>query len=158
VVLAGMLSGCGFRPLYGDRGPDEDLEPALASVAVDSIRDRSGQELTNALRDAFNPHALSVPAAYELSVALSVNVANLMTRQNTSASRTDTTVKATWSMRRLADDKIVLSGSSKATTGHDVLTNEYANVVSGKADQTEALRQVGEDIESQVAVFLRNPK
>ena len=158
IVLALALAGCGFHPLYGERDRGPALEPELASVAVDSIADRPGQILTNQLRDGFNPHALGVPIQYRLTVALTRRVQNLMTRPNTSASRTDVYVQATWSLARASDHVVVLSGTSKAQSGHDVLANEYANVVSGQADLGDALTEIADDIQAQVALWLGRPQ
>jgi LPS-assembly lipoprotein len=158
--VALLPTGCGFHPVYGDHGgkDESDLTPVLASIAVDSIRDRIGQEITNSLRDGLNPQALSVPANYRLEVALTEGVLNLMTRSNDSASRTNTIMGARWSLIRLADNKTILSGTSRATTGHDVLTSEYANLVSGKQDETNAIRELSDDIQQQIALYFRHPK
>ena len=158
VLLPLLLAGCGLHPLYADRDSETPLAPQLASVAVDSIADRSGQMLTNELRDGFNPQSQGVPIAYRLHVDLTQGTQNQMTRPDTSASRTAVFATARWSLKRLSDDKTVLAGESRAQTGHDVLTNEYANVVSDKSDLADALREVSEDIQARVALYLRAPE
>jgi len=153
-----LLAGCGLHPLYADSGSEKALAPELASVGVDPIADRPGQVLTNELRDGFNPQSLGVPIEYRLHVVLSQGTQNEMTRPDTSASRTAVFAAAKWSLKRLSDDKTVLSGESRAQTGHDVLTNEYANVVTGKSDLANALREVSDDIQARVALYLRAPE
>jgi len=153
-----LLAGCGFHPLYADRDSGSSLSPQLAAVGVDPIADRPGQMLTNELRDGFNPQSSGVPIAYRLHVDLSQGTQNEMTRPDTSASRTAVFAAARWTLKRLRDDKTVLAGESRAQTGHDVLTNEYANVVSGKADLANALRELSDDIQARVALYLRDPE
>jgi LPS-assembly lipoprotein len=156
--LALLLAGCGFHPLYGEQDGGKAVLPELASISVDSIPDRSGQELTNELRDVFNPRGLTVPARYRLQIGLTKHTQNLMTRPNTSASRTDLSMTASWALTRLSDKKIVLQGSAKATTGHDVLTNEYANVVGDNTDMAAAVSEVSDQIQEDLALYFRNPK
>jgi LPS-assembly lipoprotein len=157
-MLLPLLAGCGFHPLYGDRAGDAPLEPLLASVAVDSVADRPGQMLTNELRDGFNPHALGVPKEYRLTVQLNKSQGLLMTRPDTSAARTDVRVTAKWTLIRLKDHVTVTSGTSSAVVGYDVLANAYANQVSSDADLASALQEVSDDIQTNVALYLRRPK
>lgn len=156
VCVVSALAGCGFHPLYGDSGATGSIDPQLATVYVAQIKDRTGQEMTNTLRDALNPHAARVDRAYQLEVGLVEHNYNLLGREDGSAARTDTILEARWALRRLSDNVVVLQGFSKSVTGYDVLANEYANVVSGKSDLTRAVRDVSEDIEGQLAQYFRS--
>jgi hypothetical protein len=42
-------------------------------------------------------------------------------------------------------------------TGHDVLPNEYANVVAINTDVTRAIHEVSAEIETRVAYYLQQP-
>jgi LPS-assembly lipoprotein len=156
--IATTLSACGFHPLYAENGTDPALEPRLASIRVEQMSDRSGQELTNELRDALNPHALSIAATYRLTVALTQVKTNLAVRQDNTASRTDTNVAAEWSLRRIDGGDVLVSGTARSLGSHDVLENEYANVVSGNADLERALRDVSQQIETRLALYFRKHK
>ena len=46
-----IISGCGFKPLYGTPESGESASLELASVRVDPIPDRVGQILRNELTD-----------------------------------------------------------------------------------------------------------
>jgi LPS-assembly lipoprotein len=155
LCLLSALTGCGFHPLYGETGEKGSIDPQLATVYVAQIKDRTGQEMTNNLRDALNPHAVKTEHAYQLEVGLVQHTYNLMGREDGSAARTDVVLEARWTLRRLSDNVVVLQGYSKSLTGYDVLTNEYANVVSGKSDLTRAVRDVSADIEGQLAQYFR---
>jgi LPS-assembly lipoprotein len=151
-VLA--LAGCGFQPLYDS---DHPTSAALASVRVQQITQRYGQEMTNELRDGFNPTARAVAPTYELSVGLTETTSDVAIRQDSTASRTDTSLIADWSLRRLSDGKVVVQGRARSQTGHDVLDTEYANVVSGNSDLERAVRDVSGQIQNRVAIYLQNP-
>src|SRR3546814_18352240 len=56
--LAG-LAACGFQPLYGSDGRrnlgDESVAASLATVRIDPLRDRAGQQMHNFLSARLNP-------------------------------------------------------------------------------------------------------
>lgn len=157
LLAALLLAGCGFQPLYADRDGDPGMAKALASVRVQQAAERQGQELTTQLRDAFNPHALTVPAAYMLQVSLAQTVGDAAIRENGTASRNVTNLSANWTLKRLSDGKVVAQGHVHSITSHDVLANEYANVVSGLQDRDHAVLDVGTQIQYKVAAYLQNP-
>jgi LPS-assembly lipoprotein len=156
LALGGIVAGCGFEPLYAERGTSGNLALDLASIHVSQIGERFGQIMTNELRDGFNPKALKVPPAYELSVGLRETRTDIAARADGTASRNSITLSATWNLRRLSDGQIALSGTSRAFGGHDILTNEYANVVSADTDEGRAVRDIGDEIQTRVAVYLQN--
>ncbi|MBC7324785.1 MAG: hypothetical protein H5T99_05675, partial [Moorella sp. (in: Bacteria)] len=53
VVMILQLTACGFTPLYGARGPAETAETkaGLSRTYIESIPEREGQYLRNALMD-----------------------------------------------------------------------------------------------------------
>src|SRR3546814_3898108 len=67
--LAG-LAACGFQPLYGSDGRrnlgDESVAASLATVRIDPLRDRAGQQMHNFLRDRLNPEGQPVSPSYRL--------------------------------------------------------------------------------------------
>src|SRR3546814_10930071 len=71
--LAG-LAACGFQPLYGSDGRrnlgDESVAASLATVRIDPLRDRAGQQMHNFLRDRLNPEGQPVSPSYRLQVQL----------------------------------------------------------------------------------------
>jgi LPS-assembly lipoprotein len=155
ILIAGILSACGFHPLYGDAGANSgrDAGRILASVRVAQIAEREGQEMTTRLRDTFNPSALTIPEAYRLNVALNRRIYDQLTRSDNTAARTNTLLSATWSLVRIADGKTVLSGTSRSLNSHDVLDNDYANLVSTQSDRDRAVQAVSDDIEWRVAAW-----
>jgi LPS-assembly lipoprotein len=155
VLTAAGLAGCGFHPLYAENDGKGPLEPRLATVRVAQITERDGQQMTNMLRDAFNPHAISVPAAYQLEISLVKRKFDVLRHSDATSSRNDTELTAKWTLRRLSDNKTVLTGTSTSLNSHDVLTNDYANVVSQQGDLDDGVRMVSEDIENRVVAWLQ---
>jgi len=152
-LLGASLTGCGFRPLYADHSHD-GFDAALASVKVDQIHDRLGQVLTNQLRDGFNPTSAAVPARYQLEVALTSTQYDSAIRSDGTASHTSIRISADYVLRNLADNKPALSGKVYADNGLDVLDNQYANTIGVQTEQLRALRDVGDQIHQNIAIYL----
>ena len=153
-----VLAGCGFHPLYGDGSMSDDLAKQMASIRVMQISEHYGQVMTNNLSDGLNPHALRIPAAYNLEVALRENTYQFATRADGTPSRAALQLSATWLLRRLSDNQIVTKGSVKSSAGYDVLPNDYANVVTGGTDEIRAVRDLSDQIQLSLADYLTHPK
>jgi LPS-assembly lipoprotein len=152
-LLGAGLAGCGFHPLYADHGRD-GLDPALASVQVDQIRDRLGQVLTNQLRDGFNPTSAAVPARYRLEVSLTSTKYDSALRSDGTASHTSIRISANYALRSLPDNKSAVSGQVRSDNGLDVLDNQYANTIGAQTEELRAVRDVGDQIHEKVAIYL----
>lgn len=153
-LLGASLAGCGFHPLYADHGAN-GLDPALASVQVDQIRDRLGQVLTNQLRDGFNPTGTGTPARYRLEVALASTQYDTALRSDGTASHTSIRISADYVLRSLADNKPALTGKVRSDNGLDVLDNQYANTIGVQTEELRAVRDVGDQIHEKIAIYLR---
>ena len=152
-LLGASLAGCGFHPLYADHSSD-GLDPALASVKVNQIHDRLGQVLTNELRDGFNPTSAGIPPKYQLEVSLTKTVYDSALRSDGTASHTSVRMTASYVLRNLADNKPATSGTVQSDNGLDVLDNQYANTIGQQTDELRAVRDVGEQIHTKVAIYL----
>jgi LPS-assembly lipoprotein len=149
------LAGCGFQPLYGDGSRSDKLSTELASIRVTQIAEHYGQAMTNDLHDGLNPHAMQVPAVYNLEVALREGTLQIAIRADGTPSRQALQLSATWLLRRIADNQIVTKGSAKSSTGYDVLDNDYGNVVSANNGELRAVRDLSEQIQLTLADFLQ---
>ena len=151
------LAGCGFQPLYGDSQRSDELAAELASIKVAQITEHYGQVMTNALNDGLNPHALRVPTAYQLDVALRETTYNFATRADGTPSRAQLQLSATWALRSMSSNLVVAHGVTKSSAGYDVLDNDYTNVVSGNSGELRAVRDLSDDIQISIAAFLQTP-
>ncbi|MGF1591842.1 MAG: LPS assembly lipoprotein LptE [Kiloniellaceae bacterium] len=146
------LSGCGFRPLYGN-GDDHDVVADLASVRVDPLRDRVGQQMHNFLRDRLNPDGQPVSPEYRLRVDLRETRSELGVRRDETATRANLQVVADFSLLRYDGNASLLAGRSSSTTSYDILTNPFATTVSEDDARERALREVADDIRTRLALF-----
>ncbi len=154
VALAMSLAGCGFRPLYVPRAP-QDWDPELAAISVSPIRDRSGQILELALRENLNPGGASVPARWRLDTGVTVSRADLGLQRNATATSSEVTVNANFTMTDLSTGKVVYASGSRAIGDFDRLNDAYATQVAADDAQERALREVADEMALRIALFVR---
>lgn len=153
LALAPALAGCGFRPLYAERAAA--MDPALAAVRVEPISDRIGQQLEITLRDGFNPTGVGTSAQYSLRVTLTTYRREIGIRTDGTASRVQFDVYANYTLTRLADAVVLLTATTRSTNGVDITNNEYATVVAEDSSRERAVREIGTEIQTRVAVALK---
>ena len=101
-ALAGCLlvSGCGFRPLYG--GPEgAAVAEELAAIEVEAPLTRLGRILQNQLIDDLNPAGLTVAKRYRLDLRLRQSRRALAIQLDDTVTRYDLTLAAFFTLRDL---------------------------------------------------------
>ena len=154
LLLALVLAGCGFRPLYAQRGA-QDWDPDLAAIKVEPIRDRPGQILELALRENLNPAGRSVPTQWRLQTLLTVSRADLGLQRNATATSSEITVSASYSLWDIQSGKAVYANSSRAISDFNQLTDAYATQVAADDARDRALHEVAEEMAMRMAIFMR---
>lgn len=135
--VAGMVSACGFTPLYGDSGGSVGLR----RIAVVGQDDRLGYRLREQLEDALG-FDRSVPAQHRLTTEVVQNRRPLGRRIDDTATRYELTVRAAWTLAPV-------SGASPPLTGTETVTVTYA-----AADQPYAAIAAQQDGEDRAAAEL----
>jgi LPS-assembly lipoprotein len=165
LVFAALLAlaGCGWEPLYGQVHDTNgatvggNAGPRLATVHVLPIADRTGQNLYNELRDRINPQGVPANPQYDLVIKLAEHTTQLLILQDQTASRTNLTLNATFTLYQRGSDKPVLQGNSRATTTYDLLNDEYATIQAQNDARRRGAQSLADDIATQLAVFLARP-
>jgi LPS-assembly lipoprotein len=155
-ALLPALAGCGFHPLYAERGGGGGRsDPQLASVRIEPIPDRIGQLLAMSLRDGFNPDGAEMPQRYNLIVRVTTSRRDVGIRKDATATRTQFDVSASYTLTRLTDKKVILAATSRTTNGFDIVQNEYATVVAEQSSRDTAVRQISSEIQTRVALAVQ---
>ena len=152
-----MLAGCGFHPLYAPRGPS-DWDPDLAAINVLRITDRPGQILALALRENLNPSGVSVAKRWDLQTGIRVTRADLGIQRNATATTSEVTVSAIFSVVDSNTGKIVYTSTSSAVGDFDQVPDAYATQVAADAARDRALREVADDMTFRLAIFVRDQR
>jgi LPS-assembly lipoprotein len=146
------LSGCGFRPLYGS-GQGAGREE-LATVRIDLIPDRVGQQLRNDLLDRFNPRGEAKEAAYRLSVTVQVRRVETAIRRDETTRTVRLEVDARYSLVELGNSVVAASGISRAATTFTVFTSEFATLSAENDARTRAVREIADDLALRIGSVL----
>jgi len=154
VTVAGLpLAACGFEPLYGPGINNAEVSSELASVRVDPLRDRTGQQMHNFLRDRLNPRGQPVSPSYRLQVDLTETLSELGVRRDETATRANLRMIADFVLLQADGQSELLRGRSSSTTSYDILTNPFATTVSEDSARERALREVADDIQTRLALY-----
>lgn len=151
-------SGCGFRPLYGERSAASVSAPELAAIQIDTIPNREGQLVRNSLLDKMRPHGAAGRDLYRLSVSISVGRESFGIRTDETATRGSLTMTAGYTLTDIASGTQLMSGNSRAVSSYNILDSDFATVIS----ENDAIRRtavdLSEEIKTRVAIFLSSRK
>ena len=149
------LGACGFEPLYGEnRGDDTTVTASMAAIRIEAIPDRIGQKMYNMLHERLTPEGRIEEPRYSLRVRLRESNDELLYERDETATRANLTIRADYELRRIEDDEVIAKGTSRATSSYDILSSQYATVVSEDDARERTARVVSDDIRTRVAVAL----
>lgn len=157
LLLASSLAGCGFRPLYAPRAP-QDWDPDLAAIAVSPIANRPGQILELALRQNLNPGGVSVAPRWRLNTTLTIGRADLGIQRNATATSSEITVTASYSVFDAKTGAGIYSSTSRAVGDFNQLNDAYATQVGADDAQDRALHEIADDMMVRMALFVRQQR
>jgi LPS-assembly lipoprotein len=155
--LALVITGCGFQPLYSERGPGNAA--ALALIEVDPIKDRVGQKFRALLQEKLSPKGPPYRPGYVLVVTLAESRRGLAIRKDESATRANLVLSATFSLRPTGVGfynvaALPFSGSVTSTNSYNVLQSEFATQSAETDARDRALRILAEEIRLRIAMAL----
>ena len=160
-VLA--LSGCadggsGFRPLYGSSElGGAGVSEKLATVDIAPIPGRVGQRLRNEFIFQATGGGEALPPEYRLDVAVRESVSSTLVKLDGNARGQVYNLDASYTLVRISDKKVVLSGQSYGRAGFERLTSIFANVRAREDAENRAAKTVGEELRTRVLAFLAQP-
>lgn len=156
VIFAMALSACGYRPLYGNSSINPGLQSDLSTVKVAPIADRPGQVLHNELVRRFNPTGANTATTYRLKITLSQNIQKLAVLQNTSATRANLNLTATYTLIQNTTGNKVREGRLRAVASYNLIDSDYATRIAEDDARERALDSLAEQLHQQVAFYLHS--
>ncbi len=145
LVACGLLSGCGFRPLYGDFQPGSAGERFL-EVEIDMPKDREGQLLRNELVGRFYGSEQRRAPRYRLGMELKESKTSLAVKKSAFATRGNLAMSVTFKLSDRTTGVGVFTGSSKVTVSYNILDSEFASLLAEKNARERAIRELSHDI------------
>ena len=152
-----LLQACGFRPLYGDGSPGS-ATPEFALIQVLPIPDRIGQQLRNHLLTALNPKKRSVRSKFILKTKVNEAFASLAVKKSAFATRANLTLSANFNLSDSGSGKNLFSSTRSITVSYNILESEFAALMAEKNARQRAVRELSEDIRTQLGVYFSRPQ
>ncbi|MDE3016806.1 MAG: hypothetical protein KGI29_07835 [Pseudomonadota bacterium] len=156
LLLAGLLTACGFRPLYGKKTDADPGSRVFAGVSIDKIPDRMGQQLQANLEDRLNPDG-AVPAnpGYRLAVLLSDSTIPIGVARDGTVSRYNVYLSSTYTLYRTADGKAIDSGTINDVSSYNNSTNDYFSTYISEQDAIKhGVQELSELYRARLAAYL----
>jgi len=149
--FGGVLSGCGFQPVYKTSGNGEAPAEALAEVAVAPMFDRPGQLMRQALMTRLASDS-GTPHRYDLHVNFWITGEGQAVLNFTQATRVRLNGFANWSLS--AQDKKstkLTEGSEYAMDGYDIFDTQLFNV---DLDNEHLQRRIADALADRIVIRL----
>jgi len=157
IILAGtgLLAGCGFQPLYGNRSQANSAPAQFAQIDVTGIDGRTGHHLRNYLIDQFSARGGNYKKLYRLDISLSEQKDGLAIRQDESVTRFNYRVLSAIRLVRLRDQQPVFETSLRATSAFNVVKSEFATLSAERDAQERAARDLSAEIITRLAIYFQ---
>lgn len=126
LAAAVALAACTVQPLYGPTPTGEAVTTALERIAIDPVDTRVAQEVRNRLVFDLGAGKQSAPA-YRMKLTVTAAESPLGVTPVEAAPTYSITVSATYEIRSLATDEIILRGTSRGIASFDRINQVYAN-------------------------------
>ncbi len=162
--LAALTAGC-FQPLYGERGPngDSSLRDKLATVEFPPVNvpngsreARIGVAIRNDLMFRAYGGGSGAPPVYKLVMRLQTSRSTVITDNTTARPETESYgIDASFELREIVTDKVVMNGSTTARVTNDVPGQEqrFARDRGLRDAEDRAAKVIGENISTRLASF-----
>lgn len=145
LALLPALGGCGFTPLYADKG----LVGSLEHVQVEAPQTRTGYLMREQLQDQLAIKRNETPE-YRLVIDLDeVRLARGL-RPNATADRYETRVKVNYTLTRIATGEVVLKRSNTVSVTSDAAAQPYASISAQQDAEERAAWEASLFIKTQI--------
>jgi LPS-assembly lipoprotein len=152
LVLACLLMGCGFRPLYGGAtGEIRHLE--LSQVTVSPIKSRLGTNLRNALIDRLTPGGEPAYPQYRLDLAMSELREGVAIKTDASITRYNYQLTGDFELFDLATGKSIYKGSARSLAAYNVADSPFATLSAERDVADRTASDISDQIELSLALF-----
>lgn len=163
-ALAALTAGC-FQPMYAERSNGspalrEKLAgievPPLVGVPNASREARLGVEIRNALMFKLYGSATGLPPTHRLVLKLTTTRSSLIVDTNTALPQIENYgIDATYTLRDIASDKVVLSGSTFSRVSYDIpgQTQRFARSRAFRDAEDRASQEIADNIQTRLASF-----
>ncbi|MDX9689677.1 MAG: hypothetical protein EOM37_06135 [Proteobacteria bacterium] len=148
------LVGCGFSPVYGDKGADRPaVAQALNSIYVENIPDEQGQSLRNKLIDRLYFKGRPKNPMASLSVVLKTRETSLGLQKDATTMRSQLTMTASYTLTSTITQKALFSGVASSTASYSKLDAQYGTLSTQRDSYKRAMIEISEQIINGLSLY-----
>ena len=151
-----ILSGCGFTPMYAEKGDGEGLSETFSNVAIAPIEDRIGQVVRNHLQDRMNPYGSPAAPDYLLRVTLDQALEGYGFRTDESVTRESLTLTASYQLVDQKTGDVVLQDEVRAIQAYDVVQSDFANFSTQQDAEARTALQIAELLTARLGLYFKS--
>ena len=152
VASALPLGGCGFRPLYGDRGTESTVNK-LADVDVSAPENEIGRLLKYGLLDRITETGYApANATYKVVLSPTAYTEDVAVQQNAAVTRANFVLVVPFTLVG-ADGKTLFRSVARSRSSYNRVESEFANLTAAKDAHKRTAEAVADDIKLQLSVF-----
>jgi LPS-assembly lipoprotein len=158
-LIAAALAGCGFTPMYGEKEStplNAQLTDTMSAIQITPIADYDGVRLRQILREGMQPHGPASRYLYELDIQLRSVTQELGVRKDATSSRANRIYTARFAL--LQNGKRVFADQVQSVVSYNIADDQYATVTSVNDAGERAIKQIGDEIKTRIAIFLQTPQ
>ena len=151
IGLGGVLSGCGFHPVYMASGDGTAPAADLAAIEVKPIYERPGQILREALLGRFRTES-GTPRKFDLQVNFWITGEAQGVLNFTQPTRIRLVANANWTLTRRDPKQTKLAeGTDRLGDGYDIFDTQY---FATDLDNEHVQRRLAEAMAEQITLRL----
>ena len=151
LAAALLLSGCGYRPLYGSSADSAGVSATLASVSIPVADNRVGQLIRNDLISAMRSGVSE--DRYTLLLSPAVKKANIIEQSKSQSERQAINLSVSFDLVDKATGKSLHTGKTFSQASYDVVGQPFADQQAETNAVERAAHEVSADIRIRLAAF-----
>jgi LPS-assembly lipoprotein len=155
VSCAGLLAGCGFQPLYGNRANSASTPMQFAQIDVSDIDSRPGHHLRNYLIDRLSARGGDYKKEYKLDVALSDTKDGLAIRADETVTRFNYRLLSNVRLTQISDHQILYESALRVTAAFNVVNSEFATLSAERDAEDRAALDMSSEIITRLAIYFQ---
>jgi LPS-assembly lipoprotein len=157
VAAALALGACSVQPLYGPSNFIDGggaVQSNLTRISVEQVGDRVAQQVRNRVIFQMTGGKPISDPLYDMSLTVTSREIGLGITAIEASPVYSVQVQATFSVKRLGTDEVVVSGTSRSAASYNRVNQIYANTRAKIDAENRAAEQVGNEIVVRVAAAL----
>ena len=147
-----VLTGCGYRPMYGSSATGPGVAGTLASISIPEATDRPGQRVRNELISSMQT-GKGTEDRYLLNLTTTVADNDVIRNKQPAVTRQAILITTTFELVDKTSGKVVTKGTTFARVPYDVIRQPFADLQAQKDATERAAREVGDDIRTRLAAY-----